>query len=439
MRFMNTLPGAGNDTYFTRGTRFLLYCHDTFGLGHVRRTLALADYFTSAIPDAEALIVTGSPVAHAFALPPRVDYIKLPAITKERNGTYRARDLNMGFSAIRDLRSRLLYETAQAYHPDVFLVDHAPQGWKGEALPALAMLKATQPHCLRALGLRDIVDASHVVRKSWAQDNIYQTLEQDYDLILVYGSQQFFDIGREYGLTTSTSERIRYCGYLSKATPTSARENAQPAAPLQQQAATPKHNDDGLIVLTAGGGGDGFPLMRAYLAGLQQMQAPPYRSVLITGPLMPEYELCKLKQMARALPGDTIRIETFLSDPLPLMRSATLVVAMAGYNTTCELLEMGQRVLLVPRTVPRQEQLLRATLLAQRGLIEMLHPDDLTPESLIERVQVAVAQPRPHRSSLAEAGITFHGQARALAAITDAMNRLRKCERQENKVVAQVG
>ncbi len=80
MRITPTLTVAGNHTLLSRGTRFLLYCHDTFGLGHLRRTLALADYFTTTIPNAEALIVTGSPVAHAFALPPRVDYIKLPAV-----------------------------------------------------------------------------------------------------------------------------------------------------------------------------------------------------------------------------------------------------------------------------------------------------------------------------------------------------------------------
>ncbi len=45
--------------------RFLLYSHDTFGLGHIRRALSLAEYFTSALPDAQVLIVTGSPFAHS--------------------------------------------------------------------------------------------------------------------------------------------------------------------------------------------------------------------------------------------------------------------------------------------------------------------------------------------------------------------------------------
>src|SRR5512135_3468595 len=143
-RFMGKPPPSFSpfQEYF-RDTklRFLLYCHDTYGLGHIRRTLALARHFTRQIPGAEVLIATGSPVAHSFVLPPRVDYVKLPAVTKMNTGDYRARSLNLEFDAIRDLRAAILHETARVYRPDVFLVDHAPQGLKGEALSTLAMLK----------------------------------------------------------------------------------------------------------------------------------------------------------------------------------------------------------------------------------------------------------------------------------------------------------
>ena len=64
---------ATRSTCYSDGSRFLFYCHDTFGLGHFRRTLSLAKHFTAMLPGAEALIVTGSPLAHAFELPPRVD------------------------------------------------------------------------------------------------------------------------------------------------------------------------------------------------------------------------------------------------------------------------------------------------------------------------------------------------------------------------------
>ncbi len=387
--------------------RFLFYCHDTYGLGHIRRALSLAAHFTESMPNAEVLIVTGSPFAHSFALPPRVDYVKLPAVTKMNSGSYRARSLDLEFSAIREMRASILRETARAYRPNVFLVDHAPQGLKGEALSTLAMLKYTQPKCLRVLGLRDIVDSSDVIQKTWRAENIYQTLEQDYDLILVYGARELYDIAEEYRLPVSVDQHVRYCGYLDRI--------------AEMGAAQISSRSDPLVVLTAGGGGDGFPMMRDYLIGLRQLADIPFVSTLLTGPLMDEAEQNELRGLTTFLPADKVRIESFISDPLPLLRSADLVVAMAGYNTTCELLALKKRMLLVPRIIPRKEQFIRASMLAQHGLAQMLSPEHMTPESLTASVRGALSQPRPTANQLAAAGISFDGQTLARDAILEAM------------------
>lgn len=391
--------------------RFLLYCHDTYGLGHLRRALTLAAHFVNTWPNAEVLVVTGSPLAHAYELPPRVDYVKLPAATKTRSGDYHSRSLGLGFSSIRDLRATLLLETARAYRPNVFLVDHAPQGLKGEALPALQMLKFSQPDCLRVLGLRDIVDDGQAVQKAWTAEGIYQTLEQDYDLILVYGSQGLFDVAKEYGLPGQVKKRIRYCGFLNRVSDSS---TATRPRPIPREARP-------LVAVTAGGGGDGFPLMRDYLMGLGALAEVPFSSVLLTGPLMEQAERDQLRALADRLPSDRLRLEQFMMDPLPLLRSADLVVAMAGYNTTCELLAMRQRMLLVPRIRPRQEQFIRAMLLARHGLAHLLSPNDMTPETLVAGVRRALVQPRPNPRRLAAAGISFDGQAAARGAIVEAL------------------
>ncbi len=236
------------------GLRLLFYCHDTFGLGHFRRTLSLAKHFTATLPGAEALIVTGSPLAYAFELPPHVDYIKLPAVTKRSDGTYAAQSLTLEFAAMRDLRAVLLRETAQAYHPDVFLVDHAPLGLKREALPTLTFLRTTHPTCLCVLGLRDILDASHLVRHSWTQEGVYSILEQAYHLILVYGSQRFFDIVTEYALSPTVARRVHFCGYLDRLTTAFPQSGATHTGPritdLRRELAP---YADRLVVLTAGG------------------------------------------------------------------------------------------------------------------------------------------------------------------------------------------
>ena len=58
----------------------MFYSHDTFGLGHLRRSRALAGAITAANPDASALILTGSPVAGRFSFPTRVDHVRLPGV-----------------------------------------------------------------------------------------------------------------------------------------------------------------------------------------------------------------------------------------------------------------------------------------------------------------------------------------------------------------------
>src|SRR5262249_32495184 len=73
--------------------------------------------------------------------------------------------------------------------------------------------------------------------------------------------------------------------------------------------------------------------------------------------------------------------------------AADVVVCMAGYNTVCELLSTATRAVLVPRSRPVGEQLLRARLLAARGLFDFVEPEALRPDSLIEMVRRSLARP----------------------------------------------
>jgi predicted glycosyltransferase len=51
---------------------------------------------------------------------------------------------------------------------------------------------------------------------------------------------------------------------------------------------------------------------------------------------------------------------------------------MGGYNTFCEILSFDKRALILPRTVPRAEQYIRAARAAELGLVSMLLPDETT-------------------------------------------------------------
>ncbi len=146
--------------------KVMFYCHDTYGLGHLRRTLTLARYVREHTPSVSQLIVTGSPVAQSFALPEGADYIKLPSVVKVGADEYEARSVSAPFSEIRDLRREILLSAARHFRPDALIVDHAPTGLKGECIATLRYLKENAPNTRLILGLRDIMDEAAKVRKT---------------------------------------------------------------------------------------------------------------------------------------------------------------------------------------------------------------------------------------------------------------------------------
>ena len=124
---------------------------------------------------------------------------------------------------------------------------------------------------------------------------------------------------------------------------------------------------------------------------------------------MPANKRDALQRYARRLP---VTFLTFTPDLPAYMQTADLVVSMAGYNTTCEILSLQKRAVLIPRTQVRAEQRLRAVNLAARGLARLILPGDLTPARLWAEIESALDAPPPQVSlnlgGLQKAGVLVH-------------------------------
>ena len=70
----------------TSSPKILLYSHDTFGLGNIRRSLVIGELLSTVYARAATLLVTGSPMIQSFPLPPRMDYVKLPCALCSTSG-----------------------------------------------------------------------------------------------------------------------------------------------------------------------------------------------------------------------------------------------------------------------------------------------------------------------------------------------------------------
>lgn len=360
--------------------KIIFYCHDSYGLGHLRRTLTLARYLRACAPAINQLIVTGSPLAHDLLLPEDGDYVKLPSVIKTGQDEYASRSLPLPFERISRMRAEIIESAARNVRPDALLVDHAPAGLKGEIVPALRELRRfSDTHTRLIVGLRDVVDDAPRVRASWRREGVYELLEDVYDLVLVYGDPRVYDVVSEYHLSPRVARKTRYVGYLARdadRTP----EQVRRALGLQ----TGK-----LVVATVGGGGDGVELLEAVLRGLQQSNGG-FDTLVVAGPFMPTRFRERLAELADSSP--LVRLVSFVDDLQSTIAAADVVVSMGGYNAICEILSAERPAVIVPRVVPRREQLIRAEALSERGVVRTIHPDDLTPRRIIAEIEELLGQ-----------------------------------------------
>lgn len=379
------------------GPRLLIYSQDGQGLGHLRRTSAIAAEFLRACPDACVLTVSDSPLGTFFGIAPNQDYLKLPSLVKTGAGVWHSLSLPLPSNELLALRRDLICSAALSFRPDIVLVDHMPHGALGELLPTLDALRSTPAKLV--LGLRDILDAPHVVRRRWRAEGAYATVEEHYDLVLVYGSRAVFDVAAQYAWTGVAANRLVYCGYVC--TPGAARSAGRIRAKCLALATgtadktTRRRNgkaaarEPRLVVAMAGGGADAYPLMDALIDAFPKIQAS-HRCALaiITGPFMPAAKRRDLQARAQGLP---IKVRKSASDIPSYIEAADVVVGMAGYNTTAEILRIGTPAVLVPRAGPSAEQRMRARLFEERGWVHVVDPDDLSPATLADAVLDALS------------------------------------------------
>ena len=364
------------------GARILIYSHDTFGLGHLRRSRAIANALVAEWPDASVVILSGSPVIGNFEFGSGVDYVRVPGVTKLPDGNYTSLNLNLSLDDAVGLREALILQTAESFRPDLLIVDKEPTGFRGEILPALEHLR--HEGCRLILGIRDVMDEPALLVPEWERKGASEALVRYYDEIWVYGLEEVYRPLAALDLPAEIEPRITYTGYLRRGLP------KEPALTRY-----PKLMQRPFILVTTGGGGDGDDLIDWVISAYETDPTLEVPAVFVFGPFINRARRrAFVERIARhpnleALPFDT-KIEL-------LMKKAAAVVAMGGYNTFCEILSLDKRALVVPRTRPRREQLIRALEADRLGLLRMLCDHDGTRDSgrMAQALRTLPQQPRP--------------------------------------------
>ncbi|NET32946.1 MAG: glycosyltransferase [Cyanothece sp. SIO1E1] len=364
--------------------KLMVYSHDAFGLGNISRMLTICQYLLKTLPDVSILVISGSPALHSLRLPEGLDYIKLPCLGRDTSGRLTAKYLKTLPTEIVRLRSHLIRTAAIHFQPDLVLVDKKPEGLQNELRETLGYLERHCPHTKRVLVLRDILDTPIATIQQWQKNNYYHLAQTHYDQLWVVGTQEIFDLPEEYGFPPVLRQKVRFCGYLN-------RELGRVARPVLRRRLGVQPEEP-LVVVTPGGGEDGYGVIEAYLGAIKIHPNPP-KTVIISGPEMPALQQRIIQQAIQAHP--TVQLLEFTDDLMSYLNAADEVVAMGGYNTTCELLTLRKPTILIPRTRPVQEQWIRAQRLAQRGHLQAIHPQQLTPQRLLNALKVALNSPPP--------------------------------------------
>jgi predicted glycosyltransferase len=363
--------------------RVLIYSHDTFGLGHLRRSRAIANALVDGSPNISVVIISGSPVIGNFEFGSGVDYIRIPGVTKLPEGDYRSLNLNVSLDDAVGLRQDIIMQTAETFRPDVFLVDKEPTGFRGEVLPALEHLQ--QQGCRLVLGIRDVMDEPALLVPEWERKGAKEALKRYYDEVWVYGLKEIYEPLAALDLGAEVERRITYTGYLRRSLPQESTLSRYPKITRQP-----------FVLVTTGGGGDGEDLIDWVISAYETDPTIAMPALIVFGPFINrERRRGFMERVARHPKLDALAFETKLE---VLMDKAAAVVAMGGYNTFCEILSFDKRALIVPRTKPRLEQHIRAVEAERLGLVRRLDEDGAggrDPLRMAEALKSLPDQPRP--------------------------------------------
>lgn len=333
--------------------RVLMYSHDTFGLGHLRRSRTIAHALVSHFPGAQVSIISGSPVVDAYPFEDRVDYIQIPAARKLPTGAYVSANGEHSLEQTLSERETLIRSAAERLNPDMVIVDKEPLGLGREMLSTLRWARARG--AITVLGLRDVLDAPELLREEWDRKHVNDYLDDLYDEMWIYGPGSFYNPLSGIDLSENMLARTRYTGFLERTLP---RDDSSTG------------HGEGYVLVTAGGGGDGFELMAAALAAIRQGPRGDLDYLFVLGPFMTEQQRFEISARASGL--DNVRIIDFDTNLEAIVTNARAVVGMCGYNTFCEVMSFDKRALFVPRIAPRREQTIRAHRAEEFGWVDVI-------------------------------------------------------------------
>ena len=351
--------------------RVFFYVQHLLGIGHQRRGATL----TRAMQEA-GLDVTYVSGGHAI---PNLElaganFVQLPPV--------RAVDLYFKElvdendrpidEAWRESRRAALMAAYQTCNPDLIILELYPFGRRQMRFELLPLLDAARARTRPPVVVSSVRDILVEPPKPERLVEMLERIETYFDHVMVHGDEALVPFERTFPHAADIADKISYTGYV-----------------VDQRAEAGASNGlgHGEVLVSAGGGAVGDKLLRTAMAArsLSSLSVATWR--VLVGTKVPQAEFLALSELAE--PG--IIVERARGDFPALLMNCTLSISQGGYNTVMESLHAGCASLIVPYAGGLEsEQTLRAELLAERGLINVLAEADLSPENLAANIDTTI-------------------------------------------------
>jgi predicted glycosyltransferase len=361
--------------------RILFYCQHSLGMGHLIRSLSLAD---ALVKQFHVVFLNGGPMPEGVKPSSEIEVINLPPLGFDMNMKLCSRDSRYTVEQSQTLRTEMLQSAFQSVKPHVVLIELFPFGRKkfsGELLPLLDSARAARdPQPVIVCSLRDIL----VTRDQDHDERAAQRANHYFDAVLVHSDERFARLEESFHPRSALTVPVHYTGFVSR---------------QQKQAPAIKPVREPRIVVSAGGGIVGEALLHTAISAYELLNGPRKVAMkVIGGPFIPDNSWQALQKMAEGKPG--LILQRFVPDLEIELRQAAASISQCGYNTAMEILRSRVPALVVPfSTDEENEQMNRARRLERLGAVRVMDPVHLDPQVLAKEID-ALLQFHPAQINL---------------------------------------
>ncbi len=377
--------------------RILFYTHNSIGLGHAVRTLAVITGMRKINPDLEFLVLSVTSVPQLFSRE-GIEIVKLPSTKLEFNQKGRSlkpRYLkSIPLEQVFDFRQAIITEAFRFFEPHVLMIEHNMTGQMNELVP-LQLKKYIRrggkldfAMCYVCRGIMSRGPLLRIPYQNPRHGSESVNIGQLYDLIYVLEDKDIIDVNSEFlGNDPDLDPKIRYLGKITS-------KALSEIAPRREVLTRMDLPDKPIILMTLGRHGEILQIVDRILNTIDKGNLwSAYQVLLVLDPYLEKERATELRKKVEGRGG---KVLPFTPDLLDLVNASEMTICRAGYNTVNEVLLTDTKALIIAEDHAGGEQEFRITSLPENN-IEVLNPteadqsrlDELIP-SLLKRKAVAL-------------------------------------------------